>query len=192
MSLVYESRVGLGLEATLYEIHVKAGLAGAVALLASPSRYAVSRIEEREPGVVLPCDARGRAVDLEEVFDARVFTPEHELRWTWTELGGTALLLSEAGIGLSGWERIEIPAQVLGPTTYLLLGELEGPVGSGWSRLTSSRAGTIEVPIATTARRVLLRAMEYLAVDPEHGNAYVCEERLLDLAPAQEPKGDHV
>jgi len=191
VTLVYESRSGLGLEAALAEVHAAAGLGGAVALLAAADRYLVGRVEERGPGAVVPAGARGRDLDLEGVFDARVFTPGHELRWTWTEAGGRALLLSESGAGLPGWERVELEAEALGPTTYLLLGELEGPVGAGWSRLTSGRTRVIEVPIAATTRRLLLRALEYVAVDPEHGNAYVCEERLLELAFAPEPgRGD--
>jgi CRISPR-associated protein (TIGR03984 family) len=191
MTLVYESRAGLGLGTALAEVHAAAGLVGAVALLASPDHYLVGRVEAHTPGTPRPADARGRPLDLEGVFDARVFTPERELRWTRTEAGGTALLLSESGVGLAGWERIELEAEPLGPTTYLLLGELERAAGAGWSRLSSGRTRPIEVPVAATARRLLLRALEYVAVDPEHGNAYVCEERLLELAPAPEPgRGD--
>ncbi len=135
---------------------------------------------------MVPVSARGRALGLGGVFDARLFTPGHELRWTWTEAGGT-LLLSESGTGLPGWERIELEAEPVGSTTHLLLGELEGRAGSAWSRLTSGRAGAIEVPVLAAVRHLLLRAVEYVAADPDHGNAYVCEERLLELAPAPEP-----
>ncbi len=187
MTLVYESRVGLGLEAALAEVHAAAGLVGAVALLAAPDRYTVGWIEGRASKAPWPTDARGQALDLEGIFDARVFTPERELRWTWSEAGGSALLLSEPGAGLPGWERVVLEAEPMEQITYLLLGERQGPAGTGWSRLVSGRTGAIEVPIAAAARRLLLRAVEYVAVDPEHGNAFVYEERLLELAPAPEP-----
>jgi CRISPR-associated protein (TIGR03984 family) len=185
--LVYESRTDVSLEVALAEIHVAVELTGAMALLAAPDRYSVGRIEPNE-GEPRPVDARGRALDLDGVFDARVFTPQLELRWTRGESGGRALLVSEGGAGPAGWERLELEAEPLEATTYLLLGEVERPTpGPGWTRLTSGRAGAIELPITTQGQRLLLRAVEYVAVDQEHGNAYICEERLLGLTPAPEP-----
>lgn len=40
----------------------------------------------------------------------------------------------------------------------------------------------MRVPVQTTAR-ARLAARQYIAVEPEHGNAYVAEERLLRIEP---------
>jgi len=177
--LVYELLDGVGLEELLGVRAVRAELEGAMSMLSAPDRCYVGRLAEggcRGPA--------GEALPVEEAFELRAFTAERELRWTRTAKGGRALLISEErGAGLG--EPVEVEVERLGEQRYLLNGlRDERRTRPGWTTLSASHVASISVPFETTAVRVQLVAVEYIRRDPEHGNVYVCEERLTELRPA--------
>ncbi|WP_322750330.1 MULTISPECIES: CRISPR-associated protein Csx19 [unclassified Frankia] len=171
-----------------------ADLGDAVALLASPKRYTVARLSggrltDSEKTVELP--AAGSAA----VFEARIFNRDAELRWLHTGNGvGTAVILAEspdpcarlaeALPRLDAVETIE--------NKYLLWGRPlpagdDGRTGTGgprWVRLAEARIGLLDVPLPRAPRPdecAYLRTVEYVTTEPEHGNAGVTEERLVEL-----------
>ncbi len=137
------------------------------------------------------------------VFEARIFNRDAELRWLHEGDGlGTAVVLSESpdscrplGESLDPLNAIE---QI--DNRYLLWGRplrsqdsgaptgplSAGPLSTGplWVRLTEARIGLLDVPLSRAPRQgecVFLRTVEYVMTEPEHGNAYVAEERLVEL-----------
>ncbi len=124
-------------------------------------------------------DADGRAVDLQRIFEFRLFNEAVDMRWRRRGSGGEYVLLREAaGEEQTHWRR---------ETQYLLWGERDRkqPGNDGWVRLSSAQVGGIMVPLRAEggARRIVLRACEYFAAF-EDGNIGFVAERLLDLAPA--------
>ncbi len=131
-------------------------------------------------------DSRNSIVNLDRVFEARVFNEHYELRWLNDRGGqGTAVLLSEQSI--ASYLETDIPAITPIETqkqTYLLWGEgfPAKNLEAGWSRLATSRLGKLDVPIAGVTQqgqRVRLKAIEYFqCLDELYGNVVVAEERL--------------
>lgn len=156
----------------------------AVALLSSPARYEIAEIRDGLcHGPQAPCP-------LDEVFEARLFSPEVEVRWQHLAAGlGRAVALAERqdllpaqfGQALALLE----PVAVI-PQRYLLWGKTIPPRHPGWASLFSARVGVLAVPVSVPAdsRRVCLTAREYVTAEPAHGNAFVAEERLLGLEEA--------
>jgi CRISPR-associated protein (TIGR03984 family) len=161
---------------------IRAAVLGqAVALLASPVRYQVADVRDSA------CYGPAGLSSLDDVFEARAFNPDAELRWLHSEGGqGRAVVLADredalpAGFGQPVSPLVAV--QVL-PQRYLLWGRPVAPTHDGWTRLHAARIGTIDVPLTVSegCRRVCVKAREYVSVEPVHGNAHVAEERLLSL-----------
>jgi CRISPR-associated protein (TIGR03984 family) len=144
-------------------------------------------------------NSEGAEIGLKDVFEARVFNENAELRWLNEMQGvGRAVLLSENDIsaylddqGLDvNTERIIDRGGVKRTIvqTYLLWGQGIDPqkakgLAPGWSRLTMARIGKLDVPLMPVLerQRVQLRACEYLDVVDRYGNIAVVEERLIKL-----------
>ncbi|WP_165037004.1 type III-D CRISPR-associated protein Csx19, partial [Candidatus Protofrankia californiensis] len=141
------------------------------------------------------------------VFEARIFNKDAELRWLHEGDGlGTAVLLSESPdicrpLGealdpLKAIERIDNRYLLWGrPLRSHDSGASTGPLSAGplWVRLAEARIGLLDVPVSRAPREnecVFLRTVEYVTTEPEHGNAYVAEERLVELflAPPEQSK----
>ncbi len=173
-------------EGTLTEL--LPGLAGGVALLSSPRSFVVATIE---PGGAC-ADADG-PVGLADIFEARAFTADRELRWRRDGATGQAVVLGETvtgtdteRVGGHGGEYDEVDGLEPVDVGYLLWGEPapDSDQRTGWRTLSSARIGTIRVPGAWSdppPLRLSLHAREYLAVDETYGNAYVFEERLVAI-----------
>jgi CRISPR-associated protein (TIGR03984 family) len=158
-------------------------LSAAVGLFYSPESCFLSQIE----GVMVK-DSNGQTVNLDRVFEARIFNADYELRWLNNTGGlGTAVLLSEKSItnhlekSVAELEAIDTQVQ-----TYLLWGEgYSANLQPGWSRLATSRLGKLDVPISGVnepKQRIKLTAKEYFQVlDHLYGNVIVAEERLMGL-----------
>ncbi|MFG1694135.1 CRISPR-associated protein Csx19 [Nonomuraea sp. NPDC049309] len=156
---------------------------GSVALLSAPHAYQVALV-----GASGGLETRKGTVRLRDVFEARCFDERAELRWVNIADGrGTGVLLTEdtALLPDDAGERLpDIEATRPRPGSYLLWGRSAGSI-DGWTTLSAERIGTIDIPAQIPAEqhaRIVTR--EYIAQDPDHGNAYVAEERLLrfDLA----------
>ncbi|MFI7449694.1 CRISPR-associated protein Csx19 [Nonomuraea sp. NPDC049714] len=162
----------------LGEALAQAGVEGGCALLTSPAAYRVAKVQASE------CRTPTGAVDLDPVFEARVFTSQVELRWV--ESGRRAVVLAEQEHLLPSAfpGRLEpMRAVTTLPAHYLVWGKDAAPA-AGWVTLRSRQVGTLALPMAgVAAERVRLVAREYVVADEEHGNAYVAEERLVGFEP---------
>jgi CRISPR-associated protein (TIGR03984 family) len=155
----------------------------AVGLFYSPERCFLTQIK----GINIT-DSSGETVNLDRIFEARIFNVDYELRWLNQTGGqGTAVLLSEQAIAGYLAESVDhLEAIDTQEQTYLLWGEGHSAnLQTGWSRLATSRLGKLDVPIAGAnkkGQRVKLKAKEYFQVlDDLYGNVIVTEERLKGL-----------
>ena len=161
-------------------------LPGGVALLYSPEHCQFACLDGS--GNLL--NQEGNRIDLNPVFEARVFNKKAELRWLNDCDGkGYAVLLSEEAISQYFEEAVELTklAKLDEPTTtYILWGQgakKSSPAESGWSKLSLARIGSLDVPIGEVKKseRVCLQAIEYLQEIDRYGNMSVVEERLIGL-----------
>ncbi len=155
---------------------------GGVALLTSPRRYHVALLDDTRE--LIP---RKGAIHLDDVFEARVFSPATELRWLHTGDGqGRAVILTEDTTALPD-ELSERPDPINAVDTnaggYLLWGRAAAAAGDGWTTFATERIGTLDIPADITTGHARVATREYVAVDPTHGNAYIAEERLLAFEP---------
>lgn len=185
-TLRYEHRDGEPLQAGLNTY--KALLEGGTALLYSPSACLLARVQSG-----LLKGAEGVALDLDAIFEARVFTKDAELRWLRTPGGSRTILVREEASAAtdSGASETDVDdRQAFHGTidqSYLLWGEaLADAAVGGWASLATARIGTLRVPLPADKGlppygRMAIHAREYLFTDDTHGNAYVGDERLLAL-----------
>lgn len=162
-------------------------LEGAIALLYSPQSCTLAQLA---PDGTLR-DAGDRAIDLTDVFEARLFNAVCELRWLNRLAGvGDAALISEAAQqSLTGFVIINSQACECLPQQYLLWGERARNTkaeSNAWQRLADARIGKLDIPLDqkfTQDQRVYLKTCEYLAVaeGDDYGNMAVIEERLVKL-----------
>lgn len=144
-----------------------------VALLYTPQHCKLALLEN---GVLR--QSKGEVIDLKEVFEARVFNEDAELRWLNEQDGsGRAVLLSAREIPQPCRNQLPDDASLQAlhtlPQTYLLWGEgvdqtkarAKNGLADGWSRLTTARIGWLDVPVPgiQEKERVHLKALEYLA-----------------------------
>jgi len=159
-------------------------LAGAIALLYSPQSCTLARLA---PDGTLQ-NAGDCAIDLTDVFEARLFNAVCELRWLNRLAGvGHAALISEtAQQALTGFAITDSQVCECLPQQYLLWGERarSQPSAESWQRLADARIGRLDIPLAqefTQDQRVYLKTCEYLAPADDYGNIAVIEERLVKL-----------
>jgi CRISPR-associated protein (TIGR03984 family) len=159
-------------------------LKGAIALLYSPSACQFLRLID---GVFH--DSHDRKINhLADVFEARIFNEQCELRWLNYDggIGQAALLLeTELRSSINQFKGLD-PKKDVEPwdQQYLLWGEKANskPTQQGWQRLAEARIGKIDVPIDSEIKdRVYLKTREYMAAVDTYGNYAVIEERLVKL-----------
>ncbi len=157
-------------------------LAGGIALLSSPDAYTVATVGGDGVCTAPNGERQGGEVDLGRVYEARAFTPDVELRWVRRGDSGQGVLLGEQVTGGNLWTDLQTT-----DLRYLLWGEVvDGDNPAGWVSLSAARIGTLRVPaVPPRGRRLRLRAREYIAVEPDHGNSYVLDERLIAIEEGQ-------
>jgi CRISPR-associated protein (TIGR03984 family) len=132
--------------------------------------------------------AADRTVDRDEIFDARLFSEDVELRWLHQGAGlGKAVLLAESAGALAAAGPVFGPAadEPVADTRagFMALWGTSGGPDRDWYVLREHRIGRLPVPIAPppdNRSHLALRVREYIGRD-EHGNAHVIDERLLGL-----------
>jgi CRISPR-associated protein (TIGR03984 family) len=150
------------------------------AILYSPKSCCFALLDEQD---VLR-DSRG-VINLDTVFEARVFSPSAELRWLRDphKIGRAALLTENESIDC-GWEKYPQPVFGEIEQQYLLWGQgaAQAKMDDRWSKLATARIGVYEVPIAEIEHKdyVQLITREFLQ-ELKDGNVCVVEERLLTL-----------
>lgn len=154
-------------------------LEGAIALLYSPSSCQIAKFSDRQLR-----KSDGSAISLKDVFEARVFNQNCELRWLNRSDGeGEAVLLSELEQSIQGFSSHQPKSCERIQQKYLLWGEATSTAtAEGWQRLAEARIGKLDVPLDGTLadkKRAYLFSWEYLAEVDNFGNFAVIEERLV-------------
>ncbi len=165
-------------------------LQNGVALLYTPARCHLAKLISQGTCV----DAHSQAIDYGAVFEARIFTPDYELRWLNHTGGlGRAVLLCDRQAITAEYlqEKVDdfLIVQTI-PQQYLLWGEgVAHTADEGWSTLATARIGQLAVPQAGAGQGkcAYLNSREYLAAG-DFGNIAVVEERLLSLTIANVPR----
>jgi len=162
-----------------------AGRAGQVAILYTPRRCCFGLVDET--GSVR--DEAGAAIDLEPVFEARVFGEGRELRWVKTDgRHGRAALLGSHEVTLDGFEPVGGPNDELRDAgvhplerSYLLWGTVIQTT-DGWAEVGERRIAPFAVPVdgVRPGDEICLKATELVSHDA-YGNAYVAAEMLVGL-----------
>lgn len=154
----------------------------AIGLFYSPNWCKFGKLEK--DGIVKNLN---NILNLDSVFEARIFNEEWELRWlNFSEGLGKAVLLSEQPEIANSFSENSQPLNFLEslPQTYLLWGEgTDKETNAGWSRLATARIGKFDVPVEgiTRTQGVQLVSKEYLDEIDKFGNVAVVEERLIKL-----------
>ncbi|MBL8149238.1 MAG: TIGR03984 family CRISPR-associated protein [Blastocatellia bacterium] len=160
-----------------------------VGILYAPDKCSFVRLE-RDGKVT---NEQGKELNIDRVFEARLFNSEAELRWLNESNGlGKAIVVSRQDKkDKANYFEFSEPLKTCGAIcqSYLLWGEgyseSDKQMQEGWSCLAEARIGKIYVPINGVAKkgeRVLLKAVEYLREsDEENGNVIVFEELLTGL-----------
>lgn len=160
--------------------HCQSCFQDAVGLFYSPTSCWMARVQGTQV-----TDDLGNVIDMERVFEARIFNQDAELRWL-NELNGTgqAVLLQDSDQPLYLAQKIEElnAVKVIDQFPYILWGQVDHSEGD-WSHVSEARVGELKVPLGAqqTKGRIQLRVREYLIRNDEHGNVVVGEERLLGL-----------
>jgi len=172
---------------TLDEAIRGVGFPTGIAMLSTPTWHRLAAVAEGE------CHGPDGPMDIATVFEARVFDAGRELRWLH-ESGsrGHAVLISEDDSALPdsfGGPLPALSAVAVLDQRHLLWGQPEPPEHPGWTTLYAPRIGRIPVPFPDIehSHRIRLVVREYVAVEEQHGNAYVADERLLRLEAYQPP-----
>jgi CRISPR-associated protein (TIGR03984 family) len=175
----------------------------AVALVYTPRRCEFAILDSGSRLIRVEVCAQNRAaivpVNVEEVFEARVFNRKAELRWLNdpTDKHRTVVV---AETPVSWLKADPSPTPCVGTIRqrYVIWGQAHGPddlpddYPAGWTRFSTAQVGALDVPVGGLDRgaRAALLAREYLRVkdahgNDEHGNVTVFEERLrgIVLAP---------
>lgn len=184
----YSTQENISLEDAIEQ--QKLNLKNAIGLFYSPNWCKFGKVVNRQDACPTIKNLN-ETLNLDSVFEARIFNEECELRWLNFSGGkGRAVLLSEnpekANSLRDKSEHLNCLTTL--PQTYLLWGEgvVEEPeIGTGWSRLATARIGKLDVPIEGIKRTqgVQLVSKEYLGEIDDFGNVAVVEERLIKLQP---------
>lgn len=158
----------------------------AIALLYSPDSCKFLRLKNRE--FEYASNEEKECHKLSSVFEARIFTADHELRWLNRENGqGDAVLLTETPQALSSFQKFQESIEDRLDQHYLLWGEpVLNPrnIQGDWQRLAEARIGKLNIPISEQFKhkqqRVYLKTYEYIT-KLEYGNCVVVQERLISL-----------
>lgn len=129
----------------------------------------------RRDGVVLT--TRSGPLDLDWIYDLRVFSEDAEFHWWWDQdaRDGRHAILDDAAATGRGWEPLLSHPQrlVRGTVTHTT------PEDGGWSRLHDGHSRPLWIPFqAQPSRRVGLGVVEYVRTDERHGNCGVVAERF--------------
>lgn len=161
-------------------------LEGAIALLYAPQRCQVAKLTENHFQT-----SNGQSIDainpnfLGNIFEARIFNQNCELRWlNRLDGNGETVLLSESEQSLQGFSSHKSISCERLPQQYLLWGESTSTANAeGWQRLAEARIGKLDVPLDEALddkKRAYLFSWEYLSAESdEFGNFSVIEERLV-------------
>lgn len=158
----------------------------AYALLYSPRSCRLTIIDNGKA-----YDSAKNEILLDDVFEARVFNSQAELRWLHDARGrGSAVVLSESSSGNFFGNTPAPEPDIVDclETTYLLWGKRAGNKHpAGWTRFATARIGTFDVPLPDVQEYAQFTAREYLK-EYVDGNVCFAEERLTGLIQMHEEK----
>ena len=161
-------------------------LKGAIALLYSPQSCQLLQLTNQK--FQYPDGKEKDAHELSDIFEARIFNEQCELRWLNHSYGqGKAVLLSESEQSIQDFIALDPISCECRNQEYLLWGQKakNQPNQEGWQILSEARIGKLNIPLSETIKedeRVYLQSCEYLSNKfDQYGNYSVIEERLVKL-----------
>lgn len=161
-------------------------LKDSIALLYSPQSCQLAQLKQDK----LKNSQDQPIENLNEIFEARIFNPNCEVRWLNYNNGkGKAVLLTEDNDNLEQLESFGYPNSINCEQIeqqYLLWGEKAKsfPNNNNWQRLSEARIGKLDIPLDQEVKknqRVYLKTYEYIKKVDDYGNVAVIEERLVKL-----------
>lgn len=131
--------------------------------------------------------ADGAHVMIDQIFEMRVFSKTWEWRWLRDGQSARMSMVSDEPLHRGGFKTpSRDPVSVLKRTgQQLLWGKGVDGAPHGWTRLTSQRIGSIDVPFQSEGTgRLALTTTEYFRQDPATGNWVFMTSRLSGFAAA--------
>lgn len=117
-------------------------------------------------------DENNNPIDISDVFEARVFNADKELRWINETNGkGKSTIISDANF----------PDATVIEQKYLFWGKRNGQSSNGWTQFAEARIGAFYVPKVINTDYAQFTAVEYLG-EYEDGNVAVVDERLTGIS----------
>ncbi|ODT03827.1 MAG: hypothetical protein ABS52_07825 [Gemmatimonadetes bacterium SCN 70-22] len=157
-----------------------------VVFLSDPFEFRVGALERGAVRGML-----GETLDLSHVFEARCLRNDAELRWRQdaSAVGGRGrarVLTENVELTLGEPWKLGRPIEAIDqiPCTYLVAGGKfrPSPENDGWMTSSDERWRAIHLPAeATKSGHLQIEGVEYVAMDAEHGNAFVAAERLCGI-----------
>jgi len=166
-------------------------LTDATALVYSPAQCRLGRFDNGR------LDFHDEAIDIHDIFEARVFNAAGELRWVAD--GRAAFLTEEESQKPKEWTSLEEKNRPLffQEGQYILWGQRR-EAQDGWVNLFEHRVGNRWVPFRAEGKmkdgdRLAITYAEYIATADANGNQAVVAERLTGLTSLETPKekGNH-
>ena len=153
------------------------------AILYSPKHCYLARLENNE---FILAQLKNNKIELEKVhfdqiYEARVFNNQAELRWLKEDKSGKAVILSE-NENIKFDDKVSTERHETICQKYLLWGQSTGETKGNWTQFAEARIGAFFVPIANVKNQdyAQFTAVEYLK-EFEDGNVAVFDERLTGI-----------
>lgn len=150
------------------------------AVLYSPKDCFLAQVKDANKFEYVDKDGKLAMVNLKNIFEARIFNADAELRWFNDNGKSIVVTLRETETN----EEFGGEVCLTNPQNYLLWGEISpnNQTSGNWTELAEARIGKFSVPILTTSR-ACFTAIEYLkSFDDQDGNVAVFEERLTGIS----------
>ena len=118
-------------------------------------------------------------LDLDWVYEARLFSATGELRWKWSQDHGRWSIIDDATATTHGWSVLREHSR---QRVRLLRGTARDAGAQGWTSLWDGQAAPFEIPLELArGEGALITAVEYVQQDPTHGTVDVVAERFTGL-----------
>lgn len=117
-------------------------------------------------------EVKGNKLNMEKVFEARIFNGKAELRWL--KGFGEKIVSDETFTNDKNFvEKFD--------QNYLVWGEKNASPHNGWTQFATARIGTFYLPEIINTNHAQFTAVEYLMAEEENGNVFVADERLTGI-----------
>lgn len=149
----------------------------------SPSECFLAQMNNENDFEYIDKKAKSTTVNLNKVFEARIFNENAELRWLNETNGyGSAVVLCDNEFLFFGENSKAEVCIGKNEQNYLLWGKRIGDSLRGWTKFATARIGVFYVPVTLTKKEyAIFEAVEYFG-EFEDGNVAVIDERLTGIS----------